>query len=163
MLYEVITELSDFEVKDKGASLFPYILEDGSFRIHRITSYNVCYTKLLRQGNRARSCRLGRDSHRAGIDAKHSVLGACQPGTVITSYSIHYTKLYDRSEEAVRDGRRLAGRGFRALRRRLVVRRDGLPVSCRQCVITSYSIHYTKLYDQYTVPGPEAFPVITRE
>ena len=42
----------------------------------RITSYNVCYTKLLRRG-------YGRP-------------GICSPSrNVITSYSIHYTKLYD--------------------------------------------------------------------
>ena len=41
----------------------------------RITSYNVCYTKLLR-------------SQLTGMAPKVAML-------VITSYSIHYTKLYD--------------------------------------------------------------------
>ena len=75
--------------------------------MNRITSYNVCYTKLLRAGNAAAD----------GVDlAGHLVadldLGApvvehhelrrgnhVQSGNafqrVITSYSIHYTKLYE--------------------------------------------------------------------
>ena len=44
--------------------------------IFRITSYNVCYTKLLRVG-------------------KVTPKGETQLTPVITSYSIHYTKLYD--------------------------------------------------------------------
>ena len=51
--------------------------------------------------------------------------------TVITSYSIHYTKLYDRFGDvvkALRDGFVLDGTRF-------------------DHVITSYSIHYTKLYE----------------
>ena len=47
---------------------------------------------------------------------------------VITSYSIHYTKLYD-------------GHGWRSCRSYC-----GQGGSCCR-VITSYSIHYTKLYD----------------
>ena len=54
----------------------------------RITSYNVCYTKLLRSALAARTGfrqnRLDFIQHLANINA-----------TVITSYSIHYTKLYD--------------------------------------------------------------------
>ena len=46
----------------------------------RITSYNVCYTKLLRVGLVA-----------GGY--KDALLGFDR--SVITSYSIHYTKLYD--------------------------------------------------------------------
>ena len=45
----------------------------------RITSYNVCYTKLLRSG--------GGEHHVDG--------GALLKDFVITSYSIHYTKLYE--------------------------------------------------------------------
>ena len=54
----------------------------------RITSYNVCYTKLLRNKWR---------------DAGYwllpllAVMGAFWFRRVITSYSIHYTKLYDGS------------------------------------------------------------------
>ena len=47
---------------------------------------------------------------------------------VITSYSIHYTKLYDRTLAATVGG--------------LVREGDTL------AVITSYSIHYTKLYEK---------------
>ena len=51
----------------------------SSTAFRRITSYNVCYTKLLRDS-----------SHRR-------VGGRRQEAThaVITSYSIHYTKLYE--------------------------------------------------------------------
>ena len=55
----------------------------------RITSYNVCYTKLLRGTAsciNAPRCRTRRTaSAKARVSAQ----------TVITSYSIHYTKLYD--------------------------------------------------------------------
>ena len=51
--------------------------------ISRITSYNVCYTKLLRLFIHTTQC--------------HCVikLSLIKKRTVITSYSIHYTKLYD--------------------------------------------------------------------
>ena len=48
---------------------------------------------------------------------------------VITSYSIHYTKLYD---------------GPKDMFRYLLGRKDGRSIG----VITSYSIHYTKLYER---------------
>ena len=58
----------------------------------RITSYNVCYTKLLRGGSRMRHI------FQKGSDTKAPVLLLLH-GTggndVITSYSIHYTKLYE--------------------------------------------------------------------
>ena len=56
----------------------------------RITSYNVCYTKLLRPaaGARARTPRSRRSGWR-------SCRWRPPPHRVITSYSIHYTKLYD--------------------------------------------------------------------
>ena len=55
----------------------------------RITSYNVCYTKLLRD-RRRRGDGPGQGRVGAVIGAeRHPVL------PVITSYSIHYTKLYD--------------------------------------------------------------------
>ena len=77
---------------------------------------------------------------------------------VITSYSIHYTKLYD-AVEAARAGEH--GRGFSVVAaevRKLAERskgaadeiaslvKTGLKVS-QEAVITSYSIHYTKLYE----------------
>ena len=61
----------------------------------RITSYNVCYTKLLR-GRRRRL--LPRDCDRQQAQAaehRDQVVGDIGGG-VITSYSIHYTKLYER-------------------------------------------------------------------
>ena len=57
----------------------------------RITSYNVCYTKLLRRARRrcrGRCCRIA--------DPPAGRRSVRLPGrSVITSYSIHYTKLYD--------------------------------------------------------------------
>ena len=59
--------------------------------------------------------------------------------TVITSYSIHYTKLYDGG----------AGIAHQALR----------GAAGRDSVITSYSIHYTKLYESLVssrrISGPK--------
>ena len=60
--------------------------------ISRITSYNVCYTKLLRlppfQWPRQGRYREARKSRPLQQNAR-------QPPHVITSYSIHYTKLYE--------------------------------------------------------------------
>ena len=53
---------------------------------HRITSYNVCYTKLLRPLPTAGPLRLVLTQKGSGVDFFLFV---------ITSYSIHYTKLYD--------------------------------------------------------------------
>ena len=67
----------------------------------RITSYNVCYTKLLRGLDYAPEPRseqqarlmLARELHGGDVDfmLTQGVLYECP---VITSYSIHYTKLY---------------------------------------------------------------------
>ena len=76
--------------------------------IGRITSYNVCYTKLLRVylGKRIRRglFRTGNGTlinadvnGAAQILVKHFLKSNLNPDIfVITSYSIHYTKLYDR-------------------------------------------------------------------
>ena len=82
-------------------------------RSHRITSYNVCYTKLLRQHHErgphpdpARHqqrppcciplwCQPTRGA--AGRDSQRSVRRRRRRILVITSYSIHYTKLYEES------------------------------------------------------------------
>ena len=78
----------------------------------RITSYNVCYTKLLRVGKETggenRIIRVlwswGDDKGRSSLpgtvwrgwtDWKFSGVSRSAPPTVITSYSIHYTKLYE--------------------------------------------------------------------
>ena len=71
-------------------------------RTHRITSYNVCYTKLLRPKAKADLGDIRLDELRT------VVVEICEHGldlsptsevlleeSVITSYSIHYTKLYD--------------------------------------------------------------------
>ena len=54
----------------------------------RITSYNVCYTKLLRAAKQ-------RDISVSEFFAKNRHLLGFDNPSVITSYSIHYTKLYD--------------------------------------------------------------------
>ena len=56
----------------------------------RITSYNVCYTKLLRKMRLVADMVRGMEVNRA-LD----VLKFSSKEAVITSYSIHYTKLYD--------------------------------------------------------------------
>ena len=73
---------------------------------------------------------------------------------VITSYSIHYTKLYDdlrHGAGAVDHGRFSAApipRCPRATRAAAIrVRGAGAVRDLPRSVITSYSIHYTKLYD----------------
>ena len=67
----------------------------------RITSYNVCYTKLLR-GNYIQSSRAIVKNGTTGVVGSGGRLissnancGIVLVGIVITSYSIHYTKLYD--------------------------------------------------------------------
>ena len=62
----------------------------------RITSYNVCYTKLLRKFHDADADEqvVGHDRHEHDERCERVVLTEATP--VITSYSIHYTKLYER-------------------------------------------------------------------
>ena len=76
-------------------------------RFNRITSYNVCYTKLLRRwilnvpGNGADPCYMedpqiiiqkwGGNLRTNTINLESDLRGV----NVITSYSIHYTKLYE--------------------------------------------------------------------
>ena len=74
-------------------------------------------------------------------------------GNVITSYSIHYTKLYDyyyddfltndRLNWLVYDSYLNANRTIAEM-----IRSSNGKFKCA-FVITSYSIHYTKLYDSY--------------
>ena len=94
-------------------------------RRFRITSYNVCYTKLLRHrrerhrhqgigGGRAHS---GEDRNRAdGIPGQGGLQQhRLRLQLVITSYSIHYTKLYEdvgaRRQARVAGLARIIGRG----------------------------------------------------
>ena len=98
MLYEVITTRSasrgrpgpgdpSGRIPGTGRLFGPLLRENLARRdpqAHRITSYNVCYTKLLRYPGALPGLRLRhrpRD-HRGDLH-------------VITSYSIHYTKLYE--------------------------------------------------------------------
>ena len=57
---------------------------------------------------------------------------------VITSYSIHYTKLYDFTEFPGNPGIKNDADADRFA-----------TVTASELVITSYSIHYTKLYEEY--------------
>ena len=61
-----------------------YFGNGTTWNFSRITSYNVCYTKLLR--NRG-CCNFAPAALRFGLP--------CYARCVITSYSIHYTKLYE--------------------------------------------------------------------
>ncbi|WP_159392959.1 amino acid adenylation domain-containing protein [Streptomyces cyaneogriseus] len=107
----------------------------------RITSYNVCYPKLLRLDPADNAGRFL--AYEAGAPASYA------RNRVITSYSIHYTKLYeaDLRPLGLRHVRRL---GVRGRPRRPGTRRP-LPSGGLRggpaYVITSYSIHYTKLYE----------------
>ena len=111
------------------------VVDDVSLEINtgdvvRITSYNVCYTKLLRIVARGEPIRLGHDHptvRQLEIEQlikivaiglhKHVLAGETEIGrtilhigghvggtdnNVITSYSIHYTKLYDADGWSVR-------------------------------------------------------------
>ena len=91
MLYEVITaDTNLYAAKKRG-------------RNHRITSYNVCYTKLLRSSIALKRLTIAPPFARtpAPIDIVTVKTAGIATGiaeivsTVITSYSIHYTKLYD--------------------------------------------------------------------
>ena len=71
------------------------------------------------------------------------------PGTVITSYSIHYTKLYDLpGEDAAEANPYVAvpiASGIGEARNAIIACSAALLIVIG--VITSYSIHYTKLYE----------------
>ena len=81
---------------------------DGGGR-RRITSYNVCYTKLLRLAQPGQKVKV--EIYQAMLSAQGSAallsgefMEGELEGSVITSYSIHYTKLYDYLREE--DGKR---------------------------------------------------------
>ena len=134
MLYEVITSVDPltpeipvymmyFPSGDQQGAIplilgievnFPVLKSSTS----RITSYNVCYTKLLRDffailrlfftscGNFYLPCAAGKPKSVQGggttSRAPHVSAGRPEPvqdavNPVITSYSIHYTKLYELS------------------------------------------------------------------
>ena len=64
----------------------------------RITSYNVCYTKLLRFLDEISELPLHLQSKLLGViqDREFYRVGGRKVVSVITSYSIHYTKLYEK-------------------------------------------------------------------
>ena len=64
--------------------------------------------------------------------------------SVITSYSIHYTKLY----EKVLDKVEKTVETIPSKKRPKVYYAEGVDGLATECVITSYSIHYTKLYEK---------------
>ena len=110
----------------------------------RITSYNVCYTKLLR-------------GKAFDVTPAPAPMGR-EATRVITSYSIHYTKLY---EEIANKGWQRASVENKEIRLGLNIVKgkvtfrgvadafglEYVDADTLICVITSYSIHYTKLYD----------------
>ena len=114
---------------------------------HRITSYNVCYTKLLRMIRSVLSCRAkrgvcalcyGRDLGRGHMVNKGEAIGVIaaqsigEPGTQLTMRTFHIGGTASRAVEQAEIKTQRGGKvGFKNL----------------HFVITSYSIHYTKLYD----------------
>ena len=112
--------------------------------VRRITSYNVCYTKLLRKLDRIEA------GHVLFVMVLAAIVGNVVYGVRITSYNVCYTKLLRRRQHRWAD--HAADHGGRRLRHDGVPR--GLLLHCDTSghypgvdVITSYSIHYTKLYD----------------
>ena len=87
---EVKTALNivGFDRKNFGKDALVEILKGGNEKIRecRITSYNVCYTKLLRA-----IIMIGAYKANALFIKKAKKM----INLVITSYSIHYTKLYE--------------------------------------------------------------------
>ena len=67
--------------------------DDDRAELLRITSYNVCYTKLLRSMSTVVS--LSGGALVANLISVILLISETLRQTVITSYSIHYTKLYD--------------------------------------------------------------------
>ena len=125
----------------------------------RITSYNVCYTKLLRiAGTGEWIDQYGRPPqdpiapNRRGISP--NTIG--QFVSVITSYSIHYTKLYDSTSARVRvDGEVrqqdhslkevIAVRAIELAGKHATVLETGDRNRTGRGRITSYNVCYTKL------------------
>ena len=64
-------------------------------RAYRITSYNVCYTKLLRDEQEIHKYEAG-SVLKIPFQTKMNVGNKDADVLVITSYSIHYTKLYEK-------------------------------------------------------------------
>ena len=104
MLYEVITELDALVTTRRAAQKHHFALqrrvalECGQQRLRdeaRITSYNVCYTKLLREAITPQSGPLSWSVPLWLLLLIDTGESAFEGDCVITSYSIHYTKLYE--------------------------------------------------------------------
>ena len=80
--------------------------------------------------------------------AAHAVDHVLHQGNVITSYSIHYTKLYDMKRETSLPYKGPDGKIYAVYFK--------LGENVDSGVITSYSIHYTKLYEPFPLPRKEA-------
>ena len=111
----------------------------------RITSYNVCYTKLLRFVHPAvKHCSYGFPKLFPRILWKLFV---------ITSYSIHYTKLYElfclpslqRVSKALLDTLQLSHLQDQDLKLKLPLLYPRSLPSAKETRITSYNVCYTKL------------------
>ena len=110
--------------------------------INRITSYNVCYTKLLRiavSRMAASERRSGRFSLNAGFIQLLAVVFAQLVKTASNKRD------YELFSELLNRIKRIAAVQTRS------PRESGAVESGRSPVITSYSIHYTKLYEWYSM------------
>ena len=109
----------------------------------RITSYNVCYTKLLRAGSGQASSGLVQGSPRRHRDGSSPARW-----TSFRREALHRSRAANSTWRACRTAGSLpcceAARTWGALS----------PGTRRSSVITSYSIHYTKLYERFCVTEP---------
>ena len=89
------TTVALFTSMDLMAIQLYHLLLAKQSQKYRITSYNVCYTKLLREGTYyfLLTIRGAQDISVPAYSA--NISGFIILRSVITSYSIHYTKLYD--------------------------------------------------------------------
>ena len=190
MLYEVITTEGFGGVLQSCAEGFnlallcvDFLIQDfvaGSERLHgfvifinRITSYNVCYTKLLRlryvsvtcastMGNTTQGVRFQVVSD-GRLPLSSGVIDNSSYTVRITSYNVCYTKLLrEKAEVAMqmffenteqyagnfaRESTQTISGSIGLLQAALGSFTAGLGNANADIVITSYSIHYTKLYE----------------
>ena len=97
-LYEVdLTKVDDDEICVINPKTNLLSAEAFVEEINRITSYNVCYTKLLRNTfiEKNSEKKLLVTFYGINIEDRLRYLITTKYPNVITSYSIHYTKLYE--------------------------------------------------------------------
>ena len=125
----------------------------------RITSYNVCYTKLLRAVKKSISeletlynnSAKDSDAH-IFLAQKALLLALCEKAESLEQFSEHINK----EKDALRQGRHASKIAdlndllYRVKTHLGYCYEVSLP---KHPVITSYSIHYTKLYDAYGSPS----------